>query len=118
MISAVIPAAMLQIKKIKKHFRQGDLYEIPLNDFYDIAGSEYPGVDFISFHQTALIDVLKLFYLTYRIKIDGYFIGVNISGNDNTDNAFTFSMKLSGVVEKIIPKIIELIKKNITLVAD
>ena len=93
----------------------GNLYEIPLKDFYNVAGSEYPGTDFISFHQTALIDVLKLFYLTYGIKIDGYFIGVNVNGNGNKDNAFSFSMKLSTVVEKKIPRIIGLVKKNIAL---
>ena len=98
---------------IDKTSRKGDLYEIPLKDFYNIAGSEYPGTGFISFHQTTLMDVLNLFYLTYRIKIDGYFIGININGNDNKDSAFSLSMKLSSTVEKKIPGIIELVKKNI-----
>jgi len=96
---------------------KGDLYEIPLKNFYNVASSGYPGATFISFHQTALIDVLKLFYLTYRIKIDGYFIGVNVNVNGNKDNTFSFSMKLSTTVEKKIPRIIGLVKKNITLLA-
>ncbi len=101
-------------KKDKKNATgKGDLYEIPLKDFYDIAGSEYPGTGFISFHQTTLMDVLKLFYLTYKIKIDGYFIGININGNDNEDTVFSFSTKLSNTVDKKIPGIIELVKKNI-----
>jgi hydrogenase maturation protease len=100
----------------KKATDKSDLYEIPLKDFYDIADS-YPGTGIISFHQTALIDVLKLFYLTYRIKIDGYFIGININENRNKDNAFLFSMKLSRTVQKKIPEIIELVKKNIILLA-
>ena len=91
----------------------GDLYEIPLKDFYDIAGSEYPDTTFISFHQTTLMDVLNLFYLSYKIKIDGYFIGIDINGNDNKDSTFSLSMKLSRTVEKKIPVIIELVKKNI-----
>jgi hydrogenase maturation protease len=100
-------------KDEKKVTDKSDLYEIPLKDFYDIASSEYPGKGFISFHQTTLMDVLKLFYLTYRVKINGYFIGININGNDNKDNAFSLSMKLSNTVEKKIPGIIELVKKNI-----
>jgi len=103
------------IKGKKNDSGKGDLYEIPLSDFYNIAGSKYPGRDFISFHQTALIDVLELFYLTYRIKINGYFIGINIHKNDSKDNTTTFSMKLSNTIEKKIPKIIGLIKKYIAL---
>jgi len=96
---------------------RGNLYEIPLKNFYDIAGSGYPGTDFISFHQTALIDVLKLFYLTYGIKIDGFFIGININGKSSKNNTFIFSTKLSEAVEKKIPKIIGLVKKNIAILA-
>jgi len=94
---------------------KGDLYEIPLKDFYDIAGSGYPGTNFISFHQTALIDVLKLFYFTYGIKIDGIFIGVNINGKSSKNTTLNFSTKLSAAIEKKIPIIIGLVKKNITL---
>ncbi len=100
-------------KKDKNTSGKGDLYEIPLKDFYDIAGSEYPGTGFISFHQTTLMDVLNLFYLTYKIKMDGYFIGININRNDNKDTVFSFSTKLSRTVQKKIPGIIELVKKNI-----
>ena len=98
---------------IDKTSRKGDLYDIPLKDFYNIAGSEYPGTGFISFHQTTLMDVLNLFYLTYKIKMDGYFIGININRNDNKDTVFSFSTKLSRTVQKKIPKIIGLVKKNI-----
>ncbi|OFW64414.1 MAG: hypothetical protein A2Z35_00965 [Actinobacteria bacterium RBG_19FT_COMBO_36_27] len=59
------------------------------------------------------MDVLNLFYLSYKIKIDGYFIGIDINGNDNKDSTFSLSMKLSRTVEKKIPVIIELVKKNI-----
>lgn len=96
---------------------KGSLYEIPLKDFYDNAGSEYPGTGFISFHQTTLMDVLNLFYLSYKIKIDGYFIGININGNDNKDGNFSFSTELSETIEKKIPKIVELVMKNIALLA-
>jgi hydrogenase maturation protease len=94
---------------------KGDIYLIPLSDFYNIAGSKYPGMDFVSFHQTAFIDILNLFYLTHRIKIDGYFIGVNIYKNNNTSDTTTLSMKLSSTIERKIPKIIETIKKYMTL---
>jgi len=59
------------------------------------------------------MDVLNLFYLTYKIKMDGYFIGININRNDNKDTVFSFSTKLSRTVQKKIPKIIGLVKKNI-----
>jgi len=101
-------------KDKKNTSHKGDLYLIPLGDFYNLADSKYPGGDFISFHQTALIDVLNLFYLTCRTKIDGYLIGVNIYKNDDTDNNLTLSMKLSSKIERKIPKIIGIIKKYIT----
>jgi len=101
-------------KNKKSNSHKGDLYLIPLSDFYNLADSKYPGGDFISFHQTALIDVLNLFYLTCRTKIDGYLIGVNIYKNDDADNNLTLSMKLSSKIERKIPKIIGIIKKYIT----
>ncbi|MBA7469057.1 hypothetical protein ES707_04319 [subsurface metagenome] len=101
-------------KNKKNTSQKGDLYLIPLGDFYNLADSKYPGGDFISFHQTALIDVLNLFYLTCRTKIDGYLIGVNIYKNDDADNNLTLSMKLSSKIERKIPKIIGIIKKYIT----
>ena len=104
-------------KDTKNATGKGSLYEIPLKDFYDNAGSEYPGTGFISFHQTTLMDVLNLFYLSYKIKIDGYFIGININGNDNKDGTFSFSTELSEAIVKKIPKIVELVMKNIALLA-
>jgi len=101
-------------KDKKNTSHKGDLYLIPLGDFYNLADSKYPGGDFISFHQTALIDVLNLFYLTCRTKIDGYLIGVNIYKNDDADNNLTLSMKLSSKIERKIPKIIGIIKKYMT----
>lgn len=92
---------------------EGGLFVIPLDDFYDTDGSKYPGRDFISFHQTSLVDVLNLFYLAYRIKISGYLIGIDISGESGTDNGLAFSMKLSSRIEQKIPKIIDLVKKHI-----
>ena len=70
-------------------------------------------MDFISFHQTELIDVLKLFRLTHNMKIDGFLIGINISDNNKSDKPIAFSMELSSVIEKKIPEIIKLIKKYI-----
>ena len=106
------------IKNKKNISTRGDLYLIPLNDLYNIVDSRYHNSDFISFHQTGLIDVLKLFSLTHNMKIDGYLIGVNISENSKLDNASPFTMELSNTIEKKIPKIIGLIKKNIKLLAD
>lgn len=114
-ISGKITGNISDNKNKKNTSRQGDLYLIPLNDFYNLADSEYQGVDFISFHQTALIDVLNLFYLTCRTKIDGYLIGVNIYKNNDVYNNIPLSMKLSSKIERKIPKIIEIIKKYITL---
>jgi len=106
------------IKNKKNISTRGDLYLIPLNDLYNIVDSRYHNSDFISFHQTGLIDVLKLFSLTHNMKIDGYLIGVNISENSKLDNASPFTVELSNTIEKKIPKIIGLIKKNIKLLAD
>ncbi|MHB8279700.1 MAG: hydrogenase maturation protease, partial [Candidatus Humimicrobiaceae bacterium] len=109
--SSKTSGSILDNRDKKSNSHKGDLYLIPLSDFYNIASPKYPGRDFVSFHQTALIDVLNLFYLTYRKKIDGYLIGVNIYKNDNTDNTITFSMKLSSTIEGKISEIIGLIKK-------
>lgn len=100
-------------KKEKNTSSNGNLFVIPLDDFYNTGGSEYPGRDFISFHQTSLVDVLNLFYLAYRIKISGYLIGIDISGS--MDDNLTFSMKLTGRIKQKIPKIIDLVKKYINL---
>ena len=96
-------------KKKKNTSSNGGLFVIPLDDFYNIGSPEYLSRDFISFHQTSLVDVLNLFYLAYRIKIRGYLIGIDISGS--MDNGLSFSMKLTGRIKQKIPKIIELVKK-------
>lgn len=96
--------------KKKKNTSSGEgLFAIPLDDFYNTGSTEYPGTDFISFHQTSLVDVLNLFYLAYKVKIRGYLIGIDISGS--MDNGLSFSMKLTGRIKQKIPKIIELVKK-------
>jgi len=97
----------------KNTLSKGDLYVIPLEDLYGMSGPEYPGMDFISFHQTSVADVLNLFCMTYKIKISGYLIGVVISGKDSADSNFTFSMELSGKIKQKIPRIIDLVKKYI-----
>ena len=92
---------------------KGSIYIIPLNDLYDIIDSGHRDRDFISFHQTELIDVLKLFRLTHNMKIDGFLIGINIGDNNKSDKPIAFSMELSSVIEKKIPEIIKLIKEYI-----
>ena len=82
---------------------KGGIYIIPLNDLYDITSSGHRDRDFISFHQTELIDVLKLFRLTHNMKINGFLIGVNIGDNNKTVKPIAFSMELSSVIEKKIP---------------
>lgn len=97
--------------KAKSGHKKGELFLIPLADFYNIGQSNYHGDNFVSFHQTAVIDVLRLFYLTYGIKIEGHFIGINIFNphNENID----FSMELSQEIEGSLDKIIKIVKKLI-----
>jgi len=95
--------------KLESCQEKGDLYLIPLDDFYNVSQSEYLSDKFISFHQTAVIDVLNLFYLTNKVKIKGYFIGVNIF-NPN-DEILNFSMELSKEMEGTVDKIINMVKK-------
>jgi hydrogenase maturation protease len=101
-----------QVKNKSLSSREG-LFVIPLDDFYDPGNFDYPGEGFISFHQTSLVDVLNLFYLSYKVKIRGYLIGVDIS--ESMDSGLSFSMKLSSKIEQKIPTIIDLIKKYINL---
>lgn len=101
-------------KKNNDKSTKGSIYIIPLNELYEISKSDYPGLEFISFHQTGLMDVLNLLYMTSKIKISGYLIGVNIFDDENSeDNIFTFSMKLSQEIEQKIPEIIEILKRYI-----
>ena len=98
---------------IKNIPRKGDLYLIPLKDFYNVGQSQYLSSGFVSFHQTALIDVLNLFYLTYRIRTKGNLIGVNISEDCSRDGSLTFSTELSREIENKIPDIIKIALKQI-----
>lgn len=100
-------------KKSNKKSTKGDIYTIPLSEVYNISKSNFPNLEFISFHQTGLMDVLNLLYMTSKIKINGYLIGINICDNNDTDSIRTFSMKLSTEIEQKIPKIIEILKKYI-----
>lgn len=92
---------------------KGGIYLIPLDDLYDIIEPGNPARDFVSFHQTELTDVLKLFSLTYNTKIKGFLIGINIYSNNEPDNTTAFSMELSDEIKKRIPEVIELVKKHI-----
>ena len=103
------------IKDKKKSNKKGDIYSIPLKDFYNMIDSGCRSGDFISFHQTGLADVLKLLLLAYNIKIDGFLIGINTGNNSKQDSADTpaFSLKLTDEIEKKIPELIELVKRHI-----
>ncbi len=87
------------------HKKSGDVYLVPLDDFYDIDHLEQ---ELISFHQTALIDVLDMFYLTHGTRIKGYFIGINISVPDK--QILDFSMGLSKKVQASLDKVTEIVK--------
>ncbi|MGM0365249.1 MAG: hydrogenase maturation protease [Actinomycetota bacterium] len=87
----------------------GQVYQIPLEDFYNLSQSDYPGDEFISFHQTAVADVLNLFYLTGRVKIRGYFIGINVFNTE--DETLSFSMELSKEAEGSMDKIVRTVNK-------
>ncbi len=89
--------------------KKGTVYCIPLDDFYRVSQSGCSDPDFISFHQTAVTDVLKLSCLTRQSKITGYFIGVNImhAQQDHLD----FSMTLSKEAQSALEKIVEIVKK-------
>lgn len=89
----------------------GEILVIPLEDFYNPDILKHPDEHFISFHQTSLVDVLHLFYLTYKIKVMGYLIGIDISRS--MDEGLPLSMELTDKIEEKIPKIIDLVKKYI-----
>lgn len=102
-----------KILEVKTFSRKGDLYLIPLKEFYNTALSKFLSSEFVSFHQTALIDVLNLFYLTYKIKIQGDFIGANISGPRKQNGLFTVSTEMSAAIEKKMPGIIKMALEQI-----
>ena len=94
---------------------KGDIYMVPLSDFYRINQSAYLSDGFISFHQTSLIDILNFFYISHRIKIPGCFIGINISKtlDINGESNLSLSMGLSREIKTKIPKIIDIVKKHL-----
>lgn len=89
--------------------KKGSVYCIPLKDFYQVGQSGCSDPDFISFHQTAVTDVLKLFCLTRQSKIRGHFIGVNVM--DAQQDHLDFSMTLSKEAQCALEKIVETVKK-------
>jgi len=93
-------------------YEKGGIYKIPLADIYDLCSSHYLKYGFTSLHQTGLIDVLSLFHATYKTKITGYIIGVNIF-DSKKDSTLSFSMNLSPQIEKKVPEIIKIVKKLI-----
>jgi len=97
--------------ELESSYSKGEVFQIPLDDFYDLNQSDCHNNVFLSFHQTAVIDVLNLFYFISKIKIRGYFIGVNIFKSGN--HTLSFSMKLSKEIEGSLDKIIGVVKRLI-----
>jgi hydrogenase maturation protease len=95
--------------------KKGDLYFIPLYELYNSTDTNYENPEFISFHQTAIFDVLLLLFRTFKIKIKGYFLGINIFDPSeelhHLDSKYT--MELSPEIKGKISKAIEIIRKNI-----
>ena len=104
-----------ELRKKDNTYKKGDIYAIPLNEIYSLSNPNYENPEFISFHQTGLLDVLTLLLRTLKIKIKGYLIGINIfdpsTGSDSIK--IEYSIELSPEVEEKIPKIINLILKHI-----
>ncbi|MCL4378217.1 MAG: hydrogenase maturation protease [Actinobacteria bacterium] len=99
-------------KKVKDTVQnKGSIFLIPLEDFYSLSQSEYLNDGFISFHQIAITDVLNLFYLTYGLKIKGFFLGINIF-KPYEEEKLNLSMELSKEIKDVIPKAIELVLKH------
>ena len=94
--------------ELESNYPKGQLFQIPLDDFYDLNQPDCHNNVFLSFHQTAVIDVLNLFYFTSKIKIKGYFIGVNIFESSN--HTLSFSMELSKEIEESLDKIMDVAK--------
>ena len=86
----------------------GQIYRIPLEEFYNLSKSDYAVDEFISFHQTALSDVFNLFFLTGSARIRGYFIGINIFRSG--DETLSFSMELTKEAEGSIDNIVHMVK--------
>ncbi|MBN2073396.1 MAG: hydrogenase maturation protease, partial [Actinobacteria bacterium] len=89
--------------------QKGDIYLIPLKDFYKEAGPGLTGNSSISFHETSLMDVLDLFKATTGNEIKGFLIGINIFNSfDNKGMDLPMGICLSPVIESRISKIIDI----------
>jgi Ni,Fe-hydrogenase maturation factor len=97
------------------HIDNSNIYVIPLKDFYDVSSSEFLKDGFISFHQTSISDVLDLFYISHKIKISGYFIGINISKTlyKDSEMELPLSMGLSENIKALVPQVIDIVKKTL-----
>ena len=105
---------MVKQNNPQKFYGKGDLYLIPLTDFYNIIQSKYLSTEFVSFHQTALIDVLNLFHLTYQVKLKGKLIGIDISESPDQDSVLTISAEMSDEIENKMPDIIKMVLGQIS----
>jgi hypothetical protein len=101
--------------KPSPHTGKGSVYLIPLKDFYCINRSQFLKDGFISFHQTSISDVLDLLYVSHKIKISGYFIGINIAKTFDKDSetGLPLSMGLSENIEALVPRVIDMVKKTL-----
>ena len=94
--------------------QKGDLFLIPLDKLYNSINANYENPAFISFHQTAIFDVLLLMAKTFKIKIKGYLLGINIlSPSEEKDQKTGYSMQLSPEIDKKIEDALDTIKKHI-----
>ncbi len=95
--------------------QKGDLYLIPIEELYHSIDSKYEDPEFISFHQTSLSDVMLLMLRTFKIRIQGYLLGINIfdPGKKTEDPVLGYSVELSPEIEDKIDRVIEIIKKHI-----
>lgn len=94
--------------------QKGDIYLIPLERLYEILDSNCENPGFISFHQTAVSDVMLLLKKTMDIKISGYLLGINIFEPGIEKNLKThYSLQLTPGVKKKISKAVKIILENI-----
>lgn len=99
-------------KPDSKEKTKGKIYVIPLNKLYEISKkeSDFRALKFLSFHQIGLMDVLILLYMTSKIKISGYLVGIFILEENGDEDFLKFSMNLSTEIGEKIPQIIETVK--------
>ncbi len=97
----------IRINNNRNQNPKGDFYIAPLDKVFE---DNKKNIEFISFHQTGILDVLNLLQLSSKIKINGYLFGINIY-NSNKDDIVRFSMDLSKEIKDKIPEIIKNLKK-------